>query len=55
MMPYCSYRRCKHVATRSIGKINQPDSDMPSGVWEQVTYVCDKHYAKLLKLLGVTK
>ncbi len=55
MMPYCSYRRCKHVADRSIGNINVPDADMQNGIWEQDTYVCDKHYVKLLKLLGVTK
>jgi len=52
-MPYCRYRRCKRVATREIGTINYPSDDMPSGIWDEVTYVCDKHYVKLLKLLGV--
>lgn len=52
MMPYCSYKRCKHVADKSVGDIDTGDKDGYGKPWKQVTYVCDKHYKKILNLLG---
>jgi len=43
MMPYCAYKRCKHVADEKLGVIkgyHQP-------------YLCKKHIKKVLKLLGI--
>ena len=52
MMPTCPIKRCKNVAEKNLGKINTPNKDMPSGVWDETVYLCDKHYIKILKLLG---
>lgn len=54
MMPYCSYKKCKHVADKSLGEIVWPGSKDGFGrEWKQVTYVCDKHFKKILKMLNI--
>jgi hypothetical protein len=43
MMPYCAWGGCQHVGENHID-INVP---------YQHPYLCDKHYKKLLKKLGI--
>lgn len=43
MMPFCYWRGCKKVATTRLGVIK--DFIHP--------YLCDKHFKKILKLLGI--
>lgn len=54
MMPPCAYRRCLKVADTKLGTIISADgqTDGFGKPWEQVEYVCKKHQAKILKLLG---
>lgn len=54
MMPTCAYRRCRRVADKKIGTIDTGKKYLPNSdrTWEEVVYVCEKHYSKLLKLLG---
>ena len=43
MMPYCSWNRCRTVGLNKIGI----DEEF------QHPYICNKHYKKLLKKLGI--
>lgn len=43
MMPTCYWKRCQRVGENKIG----------IDVEFQHPYICDKHYAKLLKKLGI--
>lgn len=43
MMPFCSWRRCKRVGLKKVDV--KVEFEHP--------YLCEKHYAKLLKLLGI--
>ena len=54
MMPYCQVKRCKRVADRKLGEIDTGKTYLKNSdrTWTEVVYVCNKHYAKLLKKLG---
>lgn len=54
MMPYCPVKRCHRVADRKLGVIDTGKKYLPKSdrTWEETVYVCNKHYAKLLKKLG---
>lgn len=54
MMPYCSVKRCKRVADRKLGTIDTGEKYLKNSdrTWEEVVYVCDKHYKKMLVKLG---
>ena len=60
MMPYCQHKRCKRVADKYLGTMSVPDSAAktgvnPFGIHDNTLYVCNKHYAKMLKLMGFKK
>lgn len=54
MMPYCQVKRCKRVSDRKLGTIDTGKKYLKNSerTWEETVYVCNKHYARLLKKLG---
>ena len=56
MMPYCEHRRCKRVAEIRLGDRIATGGDYDSkNRWEQVVWLCPKHYKKIMLLLGRDK
>lgn len=55
MMPYCEYRKCKRVANGKARLLRMWDSyDAQHQSHAQVIYLCNKHRAKIHKLLQVS-
>lgn len=52
MMPYCEYKRCSHVAEITLGDKVKTGGDFGKEPWEQVVWLCPKHYKKIMLLLG---
>lgn len=52
MMPQCCWGNCKKTAEKPV-HISLPNSK--DGWWKkgQTNYLCEKHYKKLKKLLGI--
>ena len=56
MMPNCEYRKCKKVAALKLGsKIGTGGDYYDDFKWEQVVYLCPKHYIEVMVLLGRDK
>lgn len=56
MMPNCEYRKCKKVAALELGsKIGTGGDYYDDFKWEQVVYLCPKHYIEVMVLLGRDK
>lgn len=56
MMPYCEYKRCKRVAALRLGdRIGTGGDYYSEHRWEQVVYLCTKHYVKVMVALGRDK
>lgn len=54
MMPYCEYRKCKRVADGKVRLLKMWDSyDRNHTSHTQVIYMCEKHIAKINKLLCI--
>lgn len=57
MMPLCRHNYCRRVSTKTLGRIDVPNNaaktdDNPNGMWPETVYVCDRHYERILRLLG---
>ena len=56
MMPNSPYRKCKKVAALELGsKIGTGGDYYDDFKWEQVVYLCPKHYIEVMVLLGRDK
>lgn len=57
MMPYCEYHKCKRVATTEARLLRMWDSyhHRDASNHTQRIWLCDKHLAKINKLLGIEK
>lgn len=58
MMPFCSHNHCNRVSAVKLGQIEVPNNAAktdinPRGVYPQTVYVCDRHYERIVKLLGM--